>query len=279
MKFTKMQGLGNDYIYINGFKEDIKNPAELSIRLSERHFGVGSDGIIIILPSDVADFRMRMFNADGSEGRMCGNGARCVAKYCHDKKLTDKTTFTLETLGGIKTLSCFLENGVTKTVSVDMGRAEFRAAEIPVLLDCDEVISKPLSTPVGEYTVTCVSMGNPHCVIFTECSPSELELDRIGPHFENHEAFPERVNTEFIRQLDESTLEMRVWERGSGETLACGTGACAAVAAAVRNGLCQKNHEICVRLLGGELYITCSEDYSITMRGPAEFSYEGEIEL
>ena len=160
-----------------------------------------------------------------------------------------------------------------------MGRAEFRAAEIPVLLDCDEVISKPLSTPVGEYTVTCVSMGNPHCVIFTECSPSELELDRIGPHFENHEAFPERVNTEFIRQLDESTLEMRVWERGSGETLACGTGACAAVAAAVRNGLCQKNQEICVRLLGGELYITCSEDYSITMRGPAEFSYEGEIEL
>ena len=279
MKFTKMHGCGNDYIYINGFIESCDDWGALSEKLSDRHFSVGSDGVIVILPSDVADFRMRMFNADGSEGKMCGNGSRCVAKYCFDKGLTDKTEFTLETLAGIKTLSLQVGNGITKSVSVGMGRAEFSSNKVPVIWDGDEVVNQKLSLSSGDWNVTCVSMGNPHCVTFIKDSPRTLNLESIGPEFENNAIFPERVNTEFIRVIDDKTLEMRVWERGSGETLACGTGACASVAAAVKNGICRAGEEITVKLLGGDLNITCSEDYEITMRGPAEIAFEGEVAL
>lgn len=277
MKFTKMHGCGNDYIYVNGFIEDCDDWGELSKRLSDRHFSVGGDGVIVILPSDIADFRMRMFNADGSEGKMCGNGSRCVAKYCYDKGLTHKQRFTLETLAGIKTLSLTVEGGVTKSVSVGMGKAGFAADKVPVIWDGGEVVNKKLSLSSGEWLITCVTMGNPHCVTFIDKSPRELDLERIGPEFENNAIFPERVNTEFIRVIDSHTLEMRVWERGSGETLACGTGACASVAAAVKNGYCAAGDEITVKLLGGDLNITCSPDYDITMRGPAEIAFEGEV--
>ncbi len=278
MKFTKMNGIGNDYIYINGFEEKVDDPSALAIKLSDRHFSVGSDGVIIILPSKVADFRMRMFNADGSEGKMCGNGTRCVAKYVYEKGLTDKTCVTLETLAGIKTLDMDVEDGVVKSVSVQMGKADFKASDVPVIFGGDEMVSQKLSLECGEWVVTCVSMGNPHCVTFVNDTKS-LDLEKIGPQFEHNPIFPERVNTEFIKVIDDATLEMRVWERGSGETLACGTGACASVAAAVKNGICEMNKEITVRLLGGDLKITCGSDYSITMRGPAEFSYEGEVNI
>ncbi len=280
MKFTKMNGIGNDYIYINGFKEHVDDPSKLAIKLSDRHFSVGSDGIIIILPSEIADFRMRMFNADGSEGKMCGNGTRCVAKYVYEKGLTDKTTVTLETLAGIKTLKLDVKDCIVESVSVEMGKASFKAGEIPVtgMGGDDEVINRRLSLDCGEWDITCVSMGNPHCVTFVKDTKS-LELEKIGPQFEHSPVFPERVNTEFIRVIDDKTLEMRVWERGSGETLACGTGACASVAAAVKNGICRPDQEITVKLLGGDLNITCSGDYDIVMRGPAEFSYEGEVNI
>ena len=278
MKFTKMNGIGNDYIYINGFEEKVDDPSALAIELSDRHFSVGSDGVIIILPSKVADFRMRMFNADGSEGKMCGNGTRCVAKYVYEKGLTDKTCVTLETLAGIKTLDMDVEDGVVKSVSVQMGKADFKASDVPVIFGGDEMVSQKLSLECGEWVITCVSMGNPHCVTFVNDTKS-LDLEKIGPQFEHNPIFPERVNTEFIKVIDDATLEMRVWERGSGETLACGTGACASVAAAVKNGICEMNKEITVKLLGGDLKITCGSDYSITMRGPAEFSYEGEVNI
>ena len=278
MKFTKMNGIGNDYIYINGFEEKVDDPSALAIKLSDRHFSVGSDGVIIILPSKVADFRMRMFNADGSEGKMCGNGTRCVAKYVYEKGLTDKTCVTLETLAGIKTLDMDVEDGVVKSVSVQMGKADFKASDVPVIFGGDEMVSQKLSLECGEWVVTCVSMGNPHCVTFVNDTKS-LDLEKIGPQFEHNPIFPERVNTEFIKVIDDATLEMRVWERGSGETLACGTGACASVAAAVKSGICEMNKEITVKLLGGDLKITCGSDYSITMRGPAEFSYEGEVNI
>ena len=252
MKFTKMNGIGNDYIYINGFEEKVDDPSALAIKLSDRHFSVGSDGVIIILPSKVADFRMRMFNADGSEGKMCGNGTRCVAKYVYEKGLTDKTRVTLETLAGIKTLDMDIEDGVVKSVSVQMGKADFKASDVPVIFGGDEMVSQKLSLECGEWVITCVSMGNPHCVTFVNDTKS-LDLEKIGPQFEHNPIFPERVNTEFIKVIDDATLEMRVWERGSGETLACGTGACASVAAAVKNGICEMNKEITVKLLGGDL--------------------------
>ncbi len=276
MKFTKMHGAGNDYIYFNCFEEKIDDPAALSIKLSDRHFSVGGDGIVLITPSSVADFRMRIFNADGSEAQMCGNASRCIGKYVYEKGLTDKTTVTLETLAGIKTLNLDVKNGKVESVCVDMGKAEFKASLIPVVSDKEEVINEPLTVGGKEYHVTCVSMGNPHCVTFVD-EVRSLPLDKIGVLFENNEIFPERVNTEFISIIDEKTLEMRVWERGSGETLACGTGACASVAAAVRNGICKAGEEVTVKLLGGDLYITCSEDYDIRMRGGAEFAFDGII--
>lgn len=277
-KFYKMQGIGNDYIYFDCLETPFEDPSAAAVRLSDRHFGIGGDGIVLICPSAVADAKMRMFNADGSEGKMCGNGTRCVAKYVYEKGLTDKTCVTLETLAGIKTLDMDVEDGVVKSVSVQMGKADFKASDVPVIFGGDEMVSQKLSLECGEWVITCVSMGNPHCVTFVNDTKS-LDLEKIGPQFEHNPIFPERVNTEFIKVIDDATLEMRVWERGSGETLACGTGACASVAAAVKNGICEMNKEITVKLLGGDLKITCGSDYSITMRGPAEFSYEGEVNI
>ncbi len=276
MKFTKMHGIGNDYIYFNCFEETVENPEELSIRLSDRHFGVGGDGIVLIMPSDKADFRMRMFNADGSEGKMCGNATRCIGKYVYDKGLTDKTQITLETLSGIKILDLEVKDGKVEKVTVNMGKANFKADVIPVISESDEVIEKELT--VGDRTdkITCVSMGNPHCVIFTQGIDS-LELEKIGPGYENHSLFPERINTEFAEYIDPHTLKMRVWERGSGETLACGTGACATVSAAVKTGRCPADEFITVKLIGGNLEIMYKTDGTVIMKGPAAFSFEGEI--
>ena len=276
MKFTKMHGCGNDYIYINGFIESCDDWGALSEKLSDRHFSVGSDGVIVILPSDVADFRMRMFNADGSEGKMCGNGSRCVAKYCFDKGLTDKTEFTLETLAGIKTLSLQVENGITKSVSVGMGRAEFSSNKVPVIWDGDEVVNQKLSLSSGDWNVTCVSMGNPHCVVFSD--PDEWAAEKIGPLFENAPIFPERTNTEFVKVLGKNEIKMRVWERGSGETWACGTGACAAAVAAVLNGFADRDADITVRLRGGDLTVRWAED-TVYMTGAAALPFTGEAEL
>lgn len=276
MKFTKMHGIGNDYIYFNCFEETVENPEELSIRLSDRHFGVGGDGIVLIMPSETADFRMRMFNADGSEGKMCGNATRCIGKFVYDKGLTDKTRITLETLSGIKILDLDVKDGAVEKVTVDMGKANFRAAEIPVISESEEVVEQELT--VGDRTdrITCVSMGNPHCVIFTDGIDS-LELEKIGPGYENHPLFPERINTEFVEFIDPHTLKMRVWERGSGETLACGTGACATVSAAVKTGRCPAGEFVTVKLIGGNLEIMYKTDGTVIMKGPAAFSFEGEI--
>ncbi|MBR4451065.1 MAG: diaminopimelate epimerase [Clostridia bacterium] len=276
MKFTKMHGIGNDYIYFNCFEETVDNPEELSIRLSDRHFGVGGDGIVLIMPSDKADFRMRMFNADGSEGKMCGNATRCIGKFVYDKGLTDKTRITLETLSGIKILDLDVKDGKVEKVTVDMGKANFKAGEIPVISGSNEVVEQELT--VGDRTdkITCVSMGNPHCVIFTEGIDS-LELEKIGPGYENHPMFPERINTEFVEFIDPHTLKMRVWERGSGETLACGTGACATVSAAVKTGRCPADEFVTVKLIGGNLEIMYKTDGTVIMKGPAAFSFEGEI--
>ena len=227
MKFTKMQGLGNDYVYANCFKEKIENPSELAVRISDRHFGVGSDGLIKINPSDKADFEMEMYNADGSRGERCGNGIRCVAKYVYDYGLTDKTSISVETLAGIKYLDLTVEDGKVSLVKVDMGRPELEPSRIPVVAEGDRAVDEPITVNGKEYRMTCISMGNPHAVVYVDCDVKELPLEEIGPGFENHERFPKRVNTEFVRVIDRKTVEMRVWERGSGETLACGTGASA----------------------------------------------------
>ncbi|MDR2899073.1 MAG: diaminopimelate epimerase [Clostridiales bacterium] len=277
MRFTKMHGLGNDYIYFDCTKEDIQNPKELSIKLSDRHFGVGSDGVILIRPSHVADFRMSMFNADGSEGKMCGNGIRCVGKFVYDKGLTDKTDLTVETLGGIKTLKLFKENGKVNMATVDMGKAVLTSKDIPVIFNKDRVVNETLNVMGNDYRITCVSMGNPHCVTFVK-DPYNMEFEKIGPAFENHEMFPERINTEFVTAIDKNTVLMRVWERGSGETWACGTGACATVAACVLNGYCDYDEEVTVKLRGGDLKITYTKDGYIFMTGPAVTVFEGEIE-
>jgi len=276
MKFTKMHGIGNDYIYFNCFEETVSDPENLSIKLSDRHFGVGGDGIVLIMPSEKCDFRMRMFNADGSEGKMCGNATRCIGKYVYEKGLTDKTRITLETLSGIKVLDLEVKDGIVESVTVDMGKAVFTAKDIPVTADTDEVIEEPISLCGRNDKMTCVSMGNPHCVIFTEDIDS-LELEKIGPYYENYEKFPERINTEFVEYIDSHTLKMRVWERGSGETLACGTGACATVSAAVRTGRCPADEFIEVRLLGGVLKVKYLSDGTVIMKGPAAFSFEGEV--
>lgn len=261
MKFTKMHGLGNDYLYVYS-NEEPKNAPELSVKLSERHFGAGSDGMIWILPSYKADFKMRIFNADGSEAKMCGNGIRCVGKYVFDKGYTDKTELEIETLSGIKTLSLKTENGKVSSVSVGMGRAEVSAdKEISV---CGKTV---LCTPV--------SMGNPHAVIFTEDADNAL-LTTLGAAIEKHEAFPGGVNVEFVTVISDTELRMRVWERGSGITMACGTGACASAAAAVSKGFCKPDEDIAVKLDGGTLHIKISKNADVTMNGPAEFIYEGE---
>ena len=275
MKFTKMQGLGNDYVYVNCFKEKIDNPPELARRISDRHFGVGSDGLIMINPSDKADFEMEMYNADGSRGEMCGNGIRCVAKYVYDYGLTNKTHISVETLGGIKYLDLTVEEGKVKMVKVDMGKPELEPLKIPVKASGDNAVDEPILVGGNEYRMTCVSMGNPHAVIFIGCDVREFPLEEIGPKFENHERFPNRVNTEFVRVIDRRTAEMRVWERGSGETLACGTGACAVAVACALNGFTED--EVTVRLLGGDLQIRWDrEKDTVFMTGPAEVVFDGE---
>ncbi len=278
MKFTKMQGIGNDYIYVNCFKENVPAPESVSIKVSDRHFGIGGDGLVLIMPSDKADFRMRMFNADGSEGMMCGNASRCIGKYVYDKGLTDKTDITLETKSGIKKLHLNPENGKVKTVEVDMGETILKPRDIPMNADGDSFVNKPVTVDGKEQNITAVSMGNPHAVIFT-VSIDKLDLEKIGPSYENHPLFPERVNTEFCEVIDSKTLKMRVWERGSGETWACGTGACATAVAAVLNGFCKRDEEITLKLRGGDLKITYRSDNHVIMCGEAETVFEGEINL
>ena len=278
MKFTKMQGIGNDYVYVNCFEETVADPERVSEIISDRHFGIGADGLVLIMPSDKADFRMRMFNADGSEGNMCGNATRCIGKFVYDNHLTDKTNITLETRSGIKKLTLYPENGKVKTVLVDMGKAVLKPADIPMNVSGDTFINKPITVDGKEVFITAVSMGNPHAVTYVDDVDS-LELEKIGPSFENHPLFPERVNTEFIKILDESTMQMRVWERGSGETWACGTGACAATAASVLKGYFPHDKEITVKLRGGDLFITYKSDGTVLMRGPAETVFTGEIDV
>lgn len=276
MKFSKMHGIGNDYIYVNCFEEKVSEPEKISVVLSDRHKGIGSDGLVLIMPSEIADFRMRIFNADGSEAMMCGNATRCIGKYVYDMGLTDKTEVTLETNSGIKYLKLFLSDGKVDMVTVDMGKAILVPRDIPVDSDLESFVSQPLEVGGKEYKVTCVSMGNPHAVIFTEGIDS-LELEKIGPLFENHKLFPNRINTEFVEVIDSHTLKMRVWERGSGETFACGTGTCATVVAAVLNGICPKDEEVLVHLRGGDLRIIWKNDGTVLMTGPAEYVFEGNV--
>ncbi|MFA5658833.1 MAG: carbamoyl-phosphate synthase large subunit, partial [Oscillospiraceae bacterium] len=276
LDFTKMQGCGNDYIYFNCFDQRIDNPEGLSVRLSDRHFGIGGDGVILICRSKIADAKMRMFNLDGSEGKMCGNGIRCVAKFMRDNGLVDKDTMTIETLSGIMKLELFYHGGEVKNVRVNMGKAELDPKKIPVRLDGDSVVNREIEIGGQKYSITCVSMGNPHCVVFQK-NVDTFDIEKIGPDFENAPIFPERVNTEFIKVIDKSTLKMRVWERGSGETWACGTGACAAAVAAVLNGYCNKNEDITVKLLGGDLVIRYTDDGSVFMTGNAETVFKGQI--
>lgn len=274
LRFTKMHGCGNDYVYVNCFEEEVKDPVSLSIAISDRHFGVGGDGLVLICPSDRADAKMRMFNADGSEGKMCGNAIRCVGKYLYDHGIVRKTTVTVETLSGIKTLELFLKDGKADSAQVNMGPAILIPSEIPVNLPGEQAVAVPVKIAGEEHTITCVSMGNPHCIVFGG-DPYELDLPKIGPLFENDPLFPERVNTEFIEVLDDHTLNMRVWERGSGETWACGTGACAAAVAAVLNGFCKKDENISVRLRGGELTIRYTDE-AVFMTGKATEVFHGE---
>lgn len=277
MKFTKMQGLGNDYVYVNGFEEKIDNPSEVAIKVSNRNFGVGSDGLILINPSKVADCEMEMYNADGSRGEMCGNGVRCVGKYMYDYGLTDKTSISVETLGGIKYLDFTIEDGKVKLIKVDMGSPKLTPSEIPIVADGENVIDEPIIVDGKEYRMTGVSMGNPHTVVYID-DVQGLEIEKIGPKFENHERFPNRINTEFARVIDRHTVEMRVWERGSGETLACGTGACAVAVASILNGFTED--KVTVKLLGGDLQIEWDRKADkVYMTGPAEVSFEGEIKL
>lgn len=278
MKFTKMQGIGNDYIYVNCFEEKVSDPERVSQIVSDRHFGIGGDGLVLIMPSDKADFRMRMFNADGSEGNMCGNATRCIGKYVYDNGLTSKTEITLETRSGIKYLTLYPENGKVKTVLVNMGKAILKPSDIPMKAEGNSFINKPIEVSGKEVNITAVSMGNPHAVTYVE-DVDGLELEKIGPEYENHPLFPERVNTEFIKVLDSHTIQMRVWERGSGETWACGTGACAAAVASVENGYFKRGEEITVKLRGGDLFITYKEDGTVLMRGPAQTVFTGEIDV
>ena len=279
LRFTKMHGISNDYVYISTFDQPEEDWEQLAIRLSDRRTGIGGDGIILVCPSEVADAKMRIFNADGSEGKMCGNGIRCVGKFVYDKGLVpaDKTTVTIDTLSGIKTLELTVRDGKVQSARVDMGAAILNPAAIPVKFDGDRMIDAPLEVDGKVWNVTAVSMGNPHCVTFVDDVDS-LELEKIGPHFENHPAFPERVNTEFVKVIDDHTLQMRVWERGSGETWACGTGACATAVAACLNGYCKKGDDITVHLRGGDLVIRYTDD-TVIMTGPASTVFEGEVEI
>ena len=278
MKFTKMHGCGNDYIYINGFTEKVaqEDKPELVRRLSDRHFGIGGDGAIFINPSTEADFEMEMYNADGSRAEMCGNGIRCVAKYVYDKGLTNKTDISVISCGGVKYLQLFLEDGKVDTVKVNMGTPELVPERIPVVCEAarESIIDEPVFVQGQEYKMTCVSMGNPHAVIFMD-NVTDLKIEKIGPYFENHERFPKRINTEFVKVLDRQNVQMRVWERGTGETLACGTGCCATVVACILNGL--TDELVTVKLLGGEIRVTWDRESNLVyMSGPAVTVFEGE---
>lgn len=285
-QFTKMQGCGNDYIYVNGFTEKIpqEEKTELVRHISDRHFGIGGDGVIFINPSAEADFEMEMYNADGSRAEMCGNGIRCVAKYVYDKGLTDKTDISVISCGQIKYLQLFLKEGQVDTVRVNMGAPELRPDRIPVTvaeagmpLEKERIVNAPIIVQGKEYKMTCVSMGNPHAVIFLE-DVTNLEIEQIGPYFENHERFPKRINTEFVKVLDKKTVQMRVWERGTGETLACGTGCCATVVACILNGL--TDEKVTVKLLGGEIEIEWDREANLVyMTGPAVTVFEGEYDV
>ena len=277
MKFTKMQGLGNDYVYVNCFEEKIENPSELAVKVSDRHFGIGSDGLILIRPSEVADFRMTMFNADGSESEMCGNGIRCVGKYVYDYGLTDKTEVSVETLAGIKYLKFLIKDGKVDMVTVNMGEPILKPELVPVVGEGDAVIDSPIEVDGKEYKMTCVSMGNPHSVVFVD-DVDNFPLHEVGPLFEHHKAFPRRVNAEFCQVIDRTHARMRVWERGTGETLACGTGTCATAVACILNG--KTEDEVTITLLGGDLIIRWDrEENVIYMTGPARVVFDGEIDV
>ena len=277
MKFTKMHGIGNDYVYVNCFKEVIKDPVATAKLVSDRHLGIGGDGLILIKPSQVADFEMDMYNADGSRGAMCGNGIRCVAKYVYDYKLTDNTKISIATPSGIKYLDLTIVDGEVALVRVNMGKAELAVTKIPILFNKEEVVNEPIQIGDGEYNITAVSMGNPHAVVYME-DIADLDIEQIGPKFELNPIFPDRVNTEFVKVIDESTVAMRVWERGSGETMACGTGACAVAVASVLNGYTKE--QVTVKLLGGDLQIEWDQANNLVyMTGPATIVFEGEIAL
>ncbi len=274
MKFTKMHGAGNDYVYVNGFVETIEDPASLSIAVSDRHFGIGADGLVLILPSEKEDFRMRIFNADGSEAEMCGNASRCIAKYVFDHGMTDKTSITLETLSGQKRLDLQVENGKVSTVRVDMGEPILLPKLIPAHIDEERIVNFPIALDGKKVNITALSMGNPHVIIFVD-NVNEIDLPKIGPKVEHHPLFPKRTNTEFLQIISPNQLKMRVWERGSGETLACGTGACAATVAAALNGKAER--KVTMELTGGTLFIEWSEtDNHVYMTGPATTVFEGE---
>ena len=277
MKFTKLHGCGNDYVYVNLFEQPLENPAEMSIKVSDRHFGIGSDGLITIGPSEIADFTMHIYNADGSEAEMCGNGVRCVGKYVYDHGLTNKTEVTVETGAGIKILQLNVENGKVKTVRVDMGEPSFLPQSIPVIAEGESVIDAPISVGGKEWNMTCVSMGNPHAVVFTD-DVRNFPLETYGPLFENHERFPKRTNTEFVQVVSREEAIMRVWERGSAETWACGTGTCATVVACILNGLTDR--KVLVHLLGGDLVIEWDEETNhVFMTGPATEVFSGTYEV
>lgn len=278
MKFTKMHGIGNDYVYVNCLKEKVEDPAEAARFVSDRHFGIGSDGLILIKPSEVADFQMDMYNADGSRSEMCGNGVRCVAKYVYDYGLTDKTEVDIETGAGIKHIVLTIKDGKVEKARVDMGEPILKPELVPVKGEGDKLVNEPILVDGQQYRMTCVSMGNPHAVVFLDEDVKELDIEKIGPKFENHERFPKRTNTEFMNVLDRHTMNMRVWERGSGETLACGTGTCASVVAAVLNGFTER--DVLVHLLGGDLEIHWDEkDNHVYMTGSATTVFDGEIDL
>ena len=277
MKFTKMQGLGNDYVYVNCFEEKIENPSELAVKVSDRHFGIGSVGLILIRPSEVADFRMTMFNADGSESEMCGNGIRCVGKYVYDYGLTDKTEVSVETLAGIKYLKFLIKDGKVDMVTVNMGEPILKPELVPVVGEGDAVIDSPIEVDGKEYKMTCVSMGNPHSVVFVD-DVDNFPLHEVGPLFEHHKAFPRRVNAEFCQVIDRTHAKMRVWERGTGETLACGTGTCATAVACILNG--KTEDEVTITLLGGDLIIRWDREKNVIyMTGPARVVFDGEIDV
>lgn len=277
MKFTKMQGLGNDYIYVNCFSEKVENPSMVAKSVSDRHFGIGSDGLVLIMPSESCDFRMRMFNSDGSEAEMCGNAIRCVGKYVYDNGLTQKSVIKVETLAGTKILDMTVEDNKVELVKVDMGEPVLEPSRIPVNSDKDLFAAQPVIIDGIEFKVTCVSMGNPHAVSYVE-DVEKFPLEVIGPKMENNSLYPKRINAEFVQVIDRNTLKMRVWERGAGETLACGTGACAVVVSSVLNNISER--KVVVKLLGGDLIIEWNEkDNHVYMTGPATKVFDGEIKI